>query len=110
MYHVYLLKSQKNGVFYIGYTKNIRQRLKEHNLGLVQYTRKYLPWNLVYYETFISLEDAKIRERSLKSFGRAYAYLKLRIKNSLNQIKALNPAPLEIFKEKNKNEFIKGTG
>lgn len=90
MYHVYLLKSQKKDIFYIGYTKNIEQRLNEHNAGLVGYTKKYIPWGLVYYESFISLEDAKIREKSLKSFGRTCGHLKPRIKNSLNIVKALN--------------------
>lgn len=86
MYHVYLLRSKKKDVFYIGYTKDIEQRLGEHNTGLVNYTKKYVPWNLIYYESFLSLEDSKIREKSLKSFGKAYSQLKLRIKNSLNKL------------------------
>ena len=86
MYHVYLLKSEKKNIFYIGYTKNIEQRLKEHNASLVQYTKKHIPWLLVYYESFASLEDAKIREKSLKFFGKAYTQLKRRIKNSLNKV------------------------
>lgn len=66
MYYVYLLKSRTNDSLYIGYTK------------------KYMPWELLYYESFISLEDAKKREKSLKYFGRAYSQLKKRIMNSLN--------------------------
>jgi putative endonuclease len=89
-YHVYLLKSQKKDIFYIGYTKDIKQRLSEHNSGLIGYTKKYVPWNLVYYETFFALEDAKKREKSLKYFGKAYTQLKFRIKDSLDQIKVLN--------------------
>lgn len=84
MYHVYLLKSQKNNSLYIGYTKNMERRLKEHNAGLVEYTKKYLPWTLIYYESYISLEDAKKREKSLKYFGKAYSQLKNRIATSLN--------------------------
>ncbi|MGA2914593.1 MAG: GIY-YIG nuclease family protein [Sedimentisphaerales bacterium] len=83
MYHVYLLKSRKNNSLYIGYTKDIEHRLKEHNAGLVGYTMKYLPWTLIYYESFISLEDAKKREKSLKCFGRTYSQLKKRITISL---------------------------
>jgi predicted GIY-YIG superfamily endonuclease len=45
-----------------------------------------MPWSIVYYESFLSLEDAKMREKSLKSFGKAYSQLKLRMKNSLNKI------------------------
>jgi len=84
-YHVYLLRSRKNATLYIGYTNNIERRLKEHNSGLVEYTRKYVPWEVVYYESFVSLIDAKKREKSLKSFGKAYSGLKLRIENSLNK-------------------------
>lgn len=85
MYHVYILKSRKDNSFYIGYTKNIEQRLREHNTGLVEYTKKHLPWVLIYYESFASLEDAKKREKSLKYFGKALAQLKMRIKDSLNK-------------------------
>ena len=85
MYYVYLLKSQKNSSLYIGYTKDIERRLKEHNAGLVEYTRKYLPWTLIYYESYISLEDARKREKSLKYFGKAYSQLKNRIETSLNK-------------------------
>ena len=86
MYQVYLLKSQKNNSLYIGYTKDIKQRLEKHNAGLVEYIRKYLPWTLIYYESFISLEDAKKREKSLKYFGKAYSQLKNRISSSLKKV------------------------
>ena len=84
MYYVYLLKSKKNDSLYIGYTKDLNRRLEEHNASLVGYTEKYTPWVLLYCEGFISLEDAKKREKSLKYFGRAYSQLKGRIVNCLN--------------------------
>jgi len=83
MYHVYLLKSKKDDRLYVGYTSDVERRLRTHNAGLVTYTRKYLPWVLIYYESFCSLEDAKKREKALKYFGKAYAQLKGRIMNSL---------------------------
>lgn len=83
MYYVYLLKSKNHNIFYIGYTNNIERRLGEHNIGLVEYTRKYRPRTLIYYESYLSLEDAKKREKALKSFGKAYRQLKLRIGDSL---------------------------
>jgi putative endonuclease len=84
MYHVYLLKSKKDNSFYIGYTNNIERRLEEHNSGSVKYTQSRAPWDIIYYESFSSLEDAKQRERSLKHYGKAFGQLKRRIKNSLN--------------------------
>lgn len=98
MYSVYLLKSIKKGSFYIGYTNNIMRRIHQHNLGLIGYTKKSIPWNLIYCENFLSLEDAKLREKHLKYFGKTFTQLQKRIKNSLN------PAPLEYSKQKiNKN-------
>ncbi len=85
MYHVYLLRSKKDKSFYIGYTGDLDKRLKEHNSGLVNYTSKFKPWSLVYYEGYISLLDAQKREKTLKSFGKSYTNLKLRIKDSLNK-------------------------
>jgi putative endonuclease len=85
MYHVYLLKSKKDNSYYVGYTNDIERRLKEHNQGYVEYTSTRKPWNLVYYETYASLEDAKARENKLKRFGKAFGQLKRRIKNSLNR-------------------------
>lgn len=85
MYHVYLLRSRTKEIFYIGYSNDIEARLKKHNAGLVNYTNKFLPWDLVYYESYLSQEDAKIREKRLKYFGKAYTQLKFRLINSLNQ-------------------------
>jgi len=85
MYHVYLLRSKKNSTFYIGYSNNVVRRLNEHNSGMIGYTKKFKPWELIYYESFLSMDDAKRREKSLKYFGKAYSGLKLRIKESLNK-------------------------
>lgn len=85
MYHVYILKSKKDNSLYVGYTNDVQRRLQEHNKGQVGYTKDNVPWYLVYYETFTSLEDAKQREKSLKYFGKAFGQLKRRIKNSLNR-------------------------
>ena len=85
MYHVYILKSRKDSSLYIGYTNDIKRRLEAHNKGLVKYTQSRKPWKIVYYETFASIEEAKQREKSLKYFGKAFAQLKRRIRNSLNR-------------------------
>jgi len=73
MYHVYVIKSRKDGKTYTGYTSNLAKRLKEHNLGLVAATRNRRPFKLLYCEASNILEDAIKREKSLKTgFGRAY--------------------------------------
>ncbi len=66
-YYVYILQSKKNGSFYIGYTVDLRKRLREHNSGKSSATKPFRPYKLVFYEAFINKRDAKCREIYLKS-------------------------------------------
>lgn len=79
MFYLYLLQSEKNGKLYIGQTKDLKQRLKEHNSGESQFTKLYCPWKLIYYEAYLTLTLAKRRELQLKRFAKSYAMLKKRI-------------------------------
>lgn len=73
MYYTYVLKSEKDGKLYIGWTVNVRHRLREHNAGRVIATRHRIPFQLVYYEACLLEEAAISREKQLKTgFGRAY--------------------------------------
>lgn len=86
MHYVYVLQSKKYKslkIFYYGYTSNLLQRFKEHNLGKVESTKENRPWVLVYYEAYRSLEDAIEREKKLKHYGNARTLLKKRIRRSL---------------------------
>lgn len=68
MFHyVYVLQSLKNNSFYIGYTSDLRKRFKQHNIGADEYTKKYLPWQLIHYEAYLSEKDARRREKYLKT-------------------------------------------
>jgi putative endonuclease len=83
MFHyVYVLESEQNGELYIGRTTDIKKRFKEHNQGLSTYTKRYLPWKLVYYEACISEMDAKRRESYLKT-SQGSRLLKRRLKEYL---------------------------
>ena len=66
-YYVYVLKSIKKDNLYIGYTTNLIKRLKEHNHGLVFSTKSYKPWNIIHYEAYLDINDAKRREKYLKT-------------------------------------------
>lgn len=83
MFFVYFLKSKKDKSLYIGYTKDLRERLKEHNLGLVRATKSRRPLYLVYYEAYNSKQDAVKREHNLKLRAKALRQLINRIKSSL---------------------------
>lgn len=67
MFYVYTLESLKNGTLYVGYTKDLKNRLKEHNQGLNFSTKPYKPWKVIYYEACTDEIDAKRREKYLKT-------------------------------------------
>lgn len=68
MFHyVYVIESDKNHNLYTGYTKDINNRLKEHNRSENFSTKPYLPWHLIYCELCINEIDAKRRENYLKT-------------------------------------------
>ena len=79
-------KSIKDNGYYIGYTFNLKQRLKQHADGFVISTKYRRPLLLVYYEVCFNQESAINRERYLKTtYGRRY--LKNRIHDSNEGLK-----------------------
>jgi putative endonuclease len=86
MYYVYVLKSEKDGKLYTGYTKNLRLRLEQHKKGKVFSTKSRLPVKLIYYEASVSSQDSRHREKYLKThYGKMF--LKNRLKSYLSAIK-----------------------
>ena len=83
MYYVYVLKSEKSGRWYTGYTNNLRKRLSQHNLGQSNWTKGGVPWKLIYYEACLEENDAQAREKYLKT-GAGKKYLKNRLKRFLS--------------------------
>jgi putative endonuclease len=62
-FFVYILASKPNGTLYIGVTNNLPRRLLEHKEKLVPgFTRKYQVDQLVYFEAFDSILEARARE------------------------------------------------
>jgi putative endonuclease len=73
VYYVYILRSQQDGKFYVGYTENIMKRVELHNTGKIESTKWRRPFDLVYYEASVNKEDALHREKYLKtSYGKRY--------------------------------------
>ncbi|MDD5231664.1 MAG: GIY-YIG nuclease family protein [Candidatus Marinimicrobia bacterium] len=77
MYFVYILQSQKDQGFYIGFTSNLEKRIKEHNAGKTRSLRQRLPMKLIYHEQFQYSKDAKNREKQIKAFKGGNAFHKL---------------------------------
>lgn len=66
-FYVYVLHNSSKNFVYIGYSENLKQRFKEHNLGKVKSTKHYKPLKLIFYEAYLSKKDAKRREKYLKT-------------------------------------------
>ena len=67
MYYVYVLLSDEDNHFYIGFTENVKQRLDEHNTGKNASTRSRRPFRLMYFEGHTSKSDAIRREGYFKT-------------------------------------------
>src|SRR5215471_20744381 len=67
MFYVYVLRSESDSGFYIGFSTNLRARLRQHQNGESLATKSRGPWKLVYFEAYTEREDAEGREKFLKS-------------------------------------------
>jgi len=65
-YRVYILKSCFKERYYIGCTSNLEKRINEHNKGKTKSTKPYLPWEIIYSESFFDKNEAYKREWYLK--------------------------------------------
>ncbi len=86
MFYNYVLQGIKNNNLYVGYTANLRKRLKEHNQRLIFSTKPYRPWKLIYYEACLDEKDAKRREHYLKT-TQGQRLLKRRLKEYFFNLK-----------------------
>ena len=77
MYYIYILQSEIDSSFYIGYTENPNERLHKHNTAKSGYTSRKQPWTLKYSEQFESKTDALKREKFLKRQKSRKFYQKL---------------------------------
>jgi putative endonuclease len=67
MVTVYVLHSMKDSATYVGMAINAIARLKEHNSGKNRYTKGHMPWQIIYSEIHNNWEEARVREKYLKS-------------------------------------------
>lgn len=79
MYYIYLLRSLSHpDQTYIGYTKNLKHRLAQHNSATTYSSSPYKPWKLITYIAFSSYENAIAFEKYIKvGSGHAFAQKRL---------------------------------
>ena len=82
-YYVYILTNKKYGTLYVGVTNDLKRRIYEHKMKLVDgFTKEYDLHLLVYFETTNSIESAILREKQIKAWKRNW---------KINKIEAANP-------------------
>lgn len=82
MFYTYVLLSEQDKQFYVGFTKNLKLRFEHHKRGLVDSTKDRRPLVLVYYEACLDQQDATKREKYLKTYN-GRMFLKRRLKSYL---------------------------
>jgi len=79
MFYTYVLQSEVDNQFYVGYTKNLKLRFERHNKGYVKSTKDRRPFKLIYYESCLNQQDALHREKYLKTWhGKQFLHKRLK--------------------------------
>ncbi len=74
MHYVYILRSV-TGRIYVGYSNDLRERLKSHKWGKVKTTESYEKVSLIWYCGFLNKKKALDFERYLKE-GSGHTFAK----------------------------------
>jgi putative endonuclease len=78
LFYAYVIRSINFSFLYKGHCEDLEKRLKQHNAGKTVSIRKYIPFELVYFEAFQTREEAIRRERYFKSSaGRRFIKAKM---------------------------------
>ena len=66
------MTNQNKTTLYVGVTSNLIARVQEHKQHIFKnsFTARYNLEHLVYYENFLSIEEAIAREKEIKKWGR----------------------------------------
>ena len=67
MYYFYILRSLSNKKLYLGYTKDLKNRIQLHNSGSQKSTKPNIPYKLMFYSGFVSKKDALACEKYFKT-------------------------------------------
>lgn len=78
MYYTYILYNYVTGRYYIGYSPDLKNRLKKHLSGKVKPTKSNLNYELVWYCAFKTRDQAISFEKYLKT-GSGIAFMKKRL-------------------------------
>jgi len=81
MYYVYVLYNKTK--LYLGYTADLKRRVREHNYNKVISTKNRY-YKLIFYEAFLNKKDAQRRERYFKT-SKGKKALRLMLREYFNE-------------------------
>lgn len=87
MFYTYILLNSETHRYYIGYTPDLKNRLKSHLAGSVKSTKSNLHYELEWYCAFKTAKQAVAFEKYLKT-GSGIAFMKKRFFKSLDVVLA----------------------
>ena len=98
-----------DGSYYVGSTKNLEQRLFQHQEGIgAKYTSRRLPVKLVYSEEYSRVSEAYAREKQVQNWSRAKR--EALIKGTPELLPALAKKKFEKQKAQEDTESMPNTG
>lgn len=77
MFYTYILRNSQTGRYYVGFTPDLKDRLRKHTSGKVLSTKSNLNYQLEWYCGFKSKKQALLFEKYLKT-GSGIAFMKKR--------------------------------
>ncbi|WP_459212488.1 GIY-YIG nuclease family protein [Aquimarina rhabdastrellae] len=71
---VYMITNKKQGVLYIGVTKDLKRRIQQHKRKVhpTTFSARYNLNKLIYFERYSTKEEAYLRERQMKKWKRSW--------------------------------------
>lgn len=77
MVKLYILNNDL-GKYYVGITSlDLDKRLEIHNNGKVYSTKRFRPWQIIHTENYSNFNEARQREKQIKSWHGGNAFKKL---------------------------------
>lgn len=84
MYYFYILRSLKSSKLYLGFTPNLKERIRSHNAGENKATKPNIPYKLIFYCGFIDEGDAVNCEKYFKTTA-GWKRIHRMLENTLNE-------------------------
>lgn len=71
-HYVYIITNKKEGVLYIGFTKELKRRIYQHKNKVhpTAFSARYNLDKLIYFEEYKTGSEAKLREKQMKKWNR----------------------------------------